>query len=335
MSLQKLTARLFYSPAQIDQVLDRHADQLLIEAIQPTLAHAYAQGWFKYLTFLRFSEQGYHLRFMFFGEAGQLQQLQAWLQAEWGAYLARHPQLAGATMPLSPYASILNRKMGHATATAELQPSGSIIWERSADIGIGSDFESLTDFTAYNAFQSAFVFRSLELLRLGPELAIRKTFVRLLVQDLLQTSGLRVDECYKLLQRLQQVWVGYFELNQQLLASYQALLQQKAPQYRAFYAPGRSQEQRLAVLPEAYRPVYRAMLADARRLLPAVIQRNADGAPTLQALTAITGLIHLMHNRLSVPITDEVYLTLILSDYYAYRMETAAPPALATLTNFA
>ncbi len=335
MSMVQLTARLYYSPAQIDQVLDRNADQLLIEAVHPAIEQAYARGWFKYLTFLRFSEQGYHLRLIFFGPAEALRQLQDWLQAEWSAYLAQHPQLTDGAMPLSHYASILNRKMGHATATSALQPSGSIVWEWSEKIGIGRDFDHLADFEVYYAFQSAFVFRSLELLRLQPSLAIRKTFVRLLVHDLLQASGLRIDECYKLLQRLQKVWVGYFELNQQLLAGYRDLLQQKAPQYRAFYAPTRSLEQRLSALPAAYHGVYRAMLADARRLIPAVVQRTADGTPTLQALTAISGLIHLMHNRLSVPIPDEVYLTLILSDYYAYHMGMTAPPALATLANFA
>lgn len=306
----------YYRPASLETRLDPYADDLLLEAVGPTIRHLrehrLIEGW----TFMRFSERGYHMRINLFGAADDLRERAVpYLTAQIGAYLARHPEMTPPSNELAPISQVLNRKLGH--SLTELAQPGTI--ESQVEVGMpvgpGQDNENEAVLHANIALQTAICEGLLEFLALRPDMKTRKTFVRQLIDDTLRMTLPAHSERYIFLQRIKASWIDFFELKPDVLQFYDQLHQKNAAQFAAFFDRKQTIGDSLALLPAATHPAYRSILGLVERFAPQIILRTPAGKLTGRDANRMVGVFHLLHNRLSLGIEEEVYLSLILSQY--------------------
>jgi hypothetical protein len=148
----------------------------------------------------------------------------------------------------------------------------------------------------------------------------RKTFVRQLIDDALRIALPAPSERYVFLQRIKESWVDFFELKPDVLQFYEQLHHKNAAQFTAFFDRKQTIGDSLALLPPAFHPVYRASVAMLEQRIPRIVLRSPAGKLTMSDANRLVGIYHLLHNRLSLGIEEEVYLSLILSQYTLTRL---------------
>jgi hypothetical protein len=310
------TICVYYCPASLQTREDPYADALLLEAVRPAIQHLRERhvidGWM----FMRFSERGYHLRLNLFGsEASLRDRAIPYLTEQVGAYLARHPEMTPAKTELAPISQVLNRKLGREETDRALPGTIESRIDVALSGGLESDNEPAAVLVANAGLQSALCDRILEFLALRPSMKERKTFVRQLIDDALRIALPAPGERYVFLQRIKESWVDFFELKPDVLQFYQELHQKNAAQFTAFFDRKRTIGDSLSLLPPNIHPVYRASVAMLEQRIPRIVLRAPDGKITKSDANRLVGVYHLLHNRLSLGIEEEVYLSLILSQY--------------------
>ena len=315
------TVCVYYCPASLETRQDPYADALLLEAVRPAIQHLRERQLIDGWMFMRFSERGYHLRLNLVGaEAVLRDQAVPYLTEQLGAYLARHPEMTPAKTELAPISQVLNRKLGRAETDRALPGTIEARIEPAVSSGMEVDNEPASVLAANAALQSALCDRILDFLALRPAMKERKTFVRQLIDDALRIALPAPNERYVFLQRIKESWVDFFELKPDVLQFYEQLHHKNAAQFTAFFDRKQSIGDSLALLPPAFHPVYRASVAMLEQRIPRIVLRSPDGKLTMSDANRLVGIYHLLHNRLSLGIEEEVYLSLILSQYTLTRL---------------
>jgi hypothetical protein len=209
---------------------------------------------------------------------------------------------------------VLNRKLGH--ALTDLATPGTIESRVEVGMSVGPDQDNETEAVLHAniALQTALCEHILEFLALRPDMKTRKTFVRQLLDDALRMTLPAPGERYIFLQRIKAGWIDFFELKPDVLQFYDQLHRKNAAQFAAFFDRKQSIGDSLALLPPATHPVYRAILGMLETFAPQIIL-SSSGSLTSRDANRLVGVFHLLHNRLSLGIEEEVYLSLILSQY--------------------
>lgn len=310
------TVCAYYRPASLETRLDPYADTMLLEVVGPAVRHLRERRLIEGWTFMRFSERGYHLRINLFGAAADLRERAVpYLNERLGAYLAAHPEMTPPSNELAPISQVLNRKLGH--SLTELAQPGTIESQVvvGMSVGPGQDNENEAVLHANVALQTAICDRLLEFLALRPDMKTRKTFVRQLLDDALRMTLPAPSERYVFLQRIKAGWIDFFELKPDVLQFYDQLHRKNAAQFAAFFDRKQTIGDSLALLPAATHPAYRSLLGVLEQFAPQIILRTPAGTLTGRDANRMVGVFHLLHNRLSLGIEEEVYLSLILSQY--------------------
>lgn len=322
MSKRWLSARIYYSPLDVNTPGDPQSETILLEYVEPALAHLRGRGWIEWATFIRFAEGGYHVYLVLYGEEEILTaEIEPYLRREFARFRTEHPEIMQSPMVLSPNAETLNRKWGNPSEPRKLNAPGAILTGLLLEGSDREGYESEAAWLAQQQLHTALCQHTLDLLRLNPSPQLRKQFVRLLMDDFLRLSGLSEGERYSVLRRLQQGWIDYFELKSDLVERITRVYEQKAERYQEFFTNKQQPEESLAFLPPALQPVYAVWLGTLRELGPAVIQRADEGQVTVYDAQRIIGVFHLTHNRLSIKLEDEILTAHILAEYYGSLIE--------------
>ncbi|WP_110515333.1 lantibiotic dehydratase C-terminal domain-containing protein [Herpetosiphon llansteffanensis] len=318
MSFAVLNGKIYYSPERVDEPYDPRADRLLAEAWTPLFDQLREQ--IEFITWLRFSEGGYQLRIACFADEHVLREFAVPLIRErFTAYFAQNPELCGAAQPLSAQAAILNRKLGLDTDVSALAQPGSVELEISHDLAIGRDHDSLADLHHYYALQTAIARSTLDVIPHTTDLVTRKIFSRIFLDELLHAGFLQSIEISRLLERLRQTWVDYFEFPGEFIQQSDALVAQSLERNWRFHQ--RPLAERLSLLPEALHAVVQAGLEGLRRYAGPVIKRDQQQELTFSSYAALSALFHLTHNRLSISIAEEAHLCSLLLSLERQRQQ--------------
>jgi hypothetical protein len=311
--------KVFYSLSDLDTELDPHGDTILVEFVRPVLAHLYQQGWIRWGTFMRFSEQGYHIRFLVYGDETTLaEHVQPYVQAALAAHRAEHPEIALNPMSLAPLAVRLNQKWGGPKESFDLHSPSADIMGLMYNTGEDEIFESDAAFASNYDLHSDACNRILEFLAARPSHKLRKTFVRLLMDDILRAADMTNLERYYFLTFLQMQWIDYFDLEPQVFAPYHALYVQMKDRYQQFFSAKRGPEDSLPLLPAPVHAMYLEWVSrtSAYANVPAFMGRDGQGALTPHGSLRLLSLFHLVHNRIGVGLLQEIFLAYILAQHY-------------------
>jgi hypothetical protein len=324
MSERWFLAKIYYSLASIENEEDPSGNTVLVDLVRPTVRTLKEQGWIRWSTFMRFAEQGYHIRLMLYGhESVLVEKVEPYVQQALQRHRREHPEVSRQPMRLTPLAVRLNQKWGGAKVDFELRPPDDNVMGLMYNTGEDEIFESEEAFTHHYNLQSDACERSLELLLLEPAFQARKSFVRLLVDDFLRLTDLTMLERYYFLTYLRLEWITYFELAEADLAPSYQLYRQREERYRAYFSHKQSVDDSLPMLPPHLRPFYQEWLDSLRQKLPPIIGRNANGHLTPHGSLRLLTFFHLMHNRLGVGMLHELHMAYVLAQHYRSYLTAA------------
>jgi hypothetical protein len=324
MAKRWLSARIYYSPLDMNAPGDPQSDTILLDFIDPAIRHMRAEGWVEWATFMRFAEAGYHIYLTVYGEEETIKASAGpYLRAEFTRFRSEHPEIMQEPMVLSPNAETLNRKWGSPAEPRKLVEPGTLLMGLLPEEVDTEGYETREAWAAQHSLHTALCRHTLDLIRLDPTPQLRNQFVRLLMDDFLRLSGLADSECYTVLRRLQQGWIDYFELKSDLLERMERLYRQKEERYQGFFRGKQRPEESLSMLPAELQPVYAEWLTTLRELGPQVIRREGGQKVTAFDAQRIIGVFHLTHNRLSIKLEDEILTAHILAQYYGSLVDPA------------
>lgn len=315
----------YYTPLDLTSRHDPHADALMLQAVEPVIHQLYHAGGLTGFSFMRFSERGYHVRMFLTGEEDYLREHAVpALQASVAAHIAANPALTAPLDHLAPISQVLNRKLGHDLDAVGLLAPGTILIDYAPVPDAGPDREHETEdvLLANLELHNGLCLELFNLLALAPTMRERKLFVRQLIDDALRLAPLRDRDRFMITQRIKSSWIEFFELRPDVLLFYRTLYERQAPDFQQFLTAKLPLDGSLAVLPERLHEVYRRMYTLMETLLPRVVVRST-GEYTARDGNRLVGVYHLMHNRLSLGIEEEVYLSMILGNFYYNRLAPA------------
>lgn len=313
-----LLAKIFYSMPDLESPEDPNGDRLVLKVARPLIAESLAQGWCRWGHYMRFSEQGYHLRLTLYGEEQALEQR---VMPRLRQILAQAPDTDQPPMRLSPLAERLNHKWGGPKQHFTVYPPGTAFMGVARTIDDAEAFESPAAYAAHHALNTDGAARAMALLEQAPAHRQRTAFVRLLMDDFLRLTDLSALERYCFLNYLKMQWISYFDLGPEELAPYMRLHAERAERYHAFFARKRGPQDSLVLLPEPLRPLYQGWVAALRELLPPAVRRDEHGRLTPYLSLRLLSYFHLTHNRVGVGLIQEVYLAHLLEQYYRSLLE--------------
>jgi hypothetical protein len=324
MSERWFLAKIYYSLANIENEEDPNGNTILVDFVRPTVRALKQQGWIRWSTFMRFAEQGYHIRFMVYGDEKVLaENVEPTVQRALQKHRAAHPEVSSRPMQLAPLAVRLNQKWGGAKRDYALRPPDANVMGLMYDTGEDEIFESEEAFTNHYNLQSDACERALDLLALEPRFQARKSFVRLLVDDFLRLTDLTELECYYFLTYLRLEWITYFEIADADLEPSYRVYHEREQRYRAYFQRKQTVDDSLAMLPSHLQALYRDWLDSLRQKLPAVIGRDAAGHLTPHGSLRLLTFFHLMHNRLGVGMMQELHMAYVLAQHYRSYLTAA------------
>jgi hypothetical protein len=316
-----LNTKLFFSLQDANDRNDPNLEAILLGFVRPALDHFKSRGWVEWYNFMGFSSEGYHVHWMCYGKQETLErEVAPYIRRGFASFRELHPEIMRGPMVLTSLPQVLNRKWGGTGSPAPLSEPGSVKMMLLPGDFDADQHESEEAWTAQQRFHTALCEPIFDFLSLTPTPRLRATFVRLLMADLLSLLDLTDRERYVILRRLQNDWIGYFELGDEFVSGVQAAYRRKARQFQQFFAVRTSLDDRLALLPAPARPVYRAWLACFKELAPALCRGDGEGRASIYDANRIIGAIHLTHNRLGVPLTEEVYSLEILAQHSGSRL---------------
>lgn len=317
-----LLAKIFYSMPNLESSEDPNGDALVLGVARPLIATCLERGWCRWGHYMRFSEQGYHLRLTLYGEEQVLEQLvMPLLEQTVQRHHAALPGPAQSPMRLSPLAQRLNHKWGGPKERFEVYPPGTALMGVARGIDDEGVFESPEAFAAHHRLHTDGARRAIALLEQTASHKQRTAFVRLLLDDFLRLTDLGPLERYCFLNYLKMQWISYFDLGPEVLEPFMHLHAERAERYQAYFARKRGPEDSLPLLPAALRPLYQDWIASLRELLPPVLGRDGRGLLTPYVSLRLLSFFHLTHNRTGVGLVQEVYLAHLLEQHYRSLLE--------------
>lgn len=316
-----LNAKLFFSLQDANNRNDPNLETILLGFIRPTLEYFKGRGWVEWSNFMGFSSEGYHVHWMCYGKGETLErEVAPYIRRGFASFRESHPEITREPMVLTSLPLVLNRKWGGTGQPAPLREPGTLKMMMLPGDFDADQHESEEAWVAQQRFHTAVCELVFDFLSLAPTPQLRATFVRLLMADLLSILRLTDRERYIMLRRLQNDWISYFELDGEFVSGFRATYSRKAERFQQFFAARTALDDRLALLPPAARPVYRAWLACFEELGPALSRGDGEGRASIYDAHRLIGAIHLTHNRLGVPLTEEVYSLEILAQLCGSRL---------------
>ncbi|MCB0076416.1 MAG: hypothetical protein KDD73_03260 [Anaerolineales bacterium] len=313
-------AKVFYTMPVGAGEQDPRGDEIVSRCLMPLVTQLRRDGLIRWAVFMRFSEGGYHLRLRLRGDEALLAQVVApQLERALLAYWAQCPD-EGRPMILAPLALKLNEKWATTPNRPELHQAGTTEMGLMYNTGEEEVFESEEAFEAHYALQDCSCELIMGLLQDGMPLAVRKTLVRLLMDDFFRILDLSDRERFYVLQFCQQQWITYFNIDEETLRPYHALYQRRAARFNTFFARQQSVDERLTLLPNRYWDHYREWLALLKRGAPPLIARDDVGNLTSHSALRLLTFFHLTHNRIGIGLLQEIYGAYILANYYRTRI---------------
>lgn len=316
--------KIYYSLADVENEEDPHGNTILLDFVRPTFAHLKAKGWVRWGIFMRFSEEGYHIRYQVYGDEQVLaEKVAPYLAQALQELRQQHPEVSQQPMQLTPLAVRLNQKWSGAGDLFDLRLPDMHEMGLMYNTGEDEIFESDEAFARHYDLQSDACARALDLLSLKPAYNLRKTVARLLVDDFLRMTDLTSLERYYFLTYLRMEWIDYFELTPTDLAPSYEMYAAREARYQAYFAQKKTPEDSLAMLPSALRPFYKDWLWSLQEKTPPIVGRDSQGHLTPHGSLRLMAFFHLMHNRIGIGMMQELHMAYVLAQHYRAHLTTA------------
>lgn len=105
--------KIYYSLADVENEEDSNGNTILLRFVYPSLLGLKEKGWIRWGIFMRFSEEGYHIRYQVYGDEQVLAEKAApYLTQALEELRLQHPEVSLHPMQLTPLAVRLNQKWG-------------------------------------------------------------------------------------------------------------------------------------------------------------------------------------------------------------------------------
>lgn len=311
-----LLTKLFYAVRRDTGAEDVHGDRLLVELVAPLFREVREVPGVRWMNFMRFSENGYHIRFRFYGDRKILESsLGPRIATRVAELCDTAAEMFTGTQALSGISATLNRKRSRDGEIRLFEPG----FRQTGFLDDSEEralFESEEDRAAYFDFDDAACEKLLEILARRPPFQLRKLLLRQALDDLLRLAGLSAAECYLLVRYTERLWTDYFELGEQHLGPMKQYFEERRERYLAYFGEKKGPEESLRLIPESWREPYVEWMGLLRQTLPPLIRREPDGTWSRYSLLRLFAAFHLWHNRIGLGIVEEVFLAYLLGAYY-------------------
>lgn len=309
--------KIYYSLADVENEEDSNGNTILLRFVYPSLVGLKEKGWIRWGIFMRFSEEGYHIRYQVYGDEQVLAEKAApYLTQALEELRLQHPEVSLHPMQLTPLAVRLNQKWGGTRETFDLRLPNAHEMGLMYNTGEEEIFESEEIFAHHYDLHSDACARALALLSFKPTYQLRKTIARLLVDDFLRVTDLSNLERYYFLTYLRMEWIEYFDLTPADLAASHNMYEQRKARYQAYFAQKKTPDDSLLMLSPEVRPFYQKWLAALQEKVPPVVGRDANGHLTAYGSLRLMAFFHLMHNRIGVGMMQELHMAYVLAQHY-------------------
>lgn len=312
-----LQVEFYYPVVDSDAGLDTCGDAVIAGMLVPLMARLRTESLVSHYEFMRYSVGGYHIRVKLRGERSRLEQARDGLVVPFlEGYRREHAALLGHDMALGDFSRRLYQRL--AMDPEELFAGGefTVAFARDHD-GL---YEDARVFDAYVRFSEQLCDTMISALDQLGDVRSRKIFVRLLLADLLATSGLEDNELFYVLVFIQRQWELYFAMDAAQVGQSRATAAALAPAFHAFLARRSGISGSAAALPEAARALYVRSATALSEAMPTLVRREPHGGIGNNTALRLLSLVHLTHNRMGLDIMQEVLFTGLLTGFHEMRI---------------
>ena len=308
-----LQLEFYYPVLDSDAGVDVSGDQIITDMLAPLVDGLKATGTVTKFEFMRYSVGGYHLRAKLRGPREKLEAARRDLippQVE--AYRVHKATELKADMVLGDFSRKLCERLE--LDPADLRPGGHLVLSYAREQeGL---YEDPAMHEAYVGFSDMLCATLVVALRVMQDVRTRKTFVRLLLADLIAACGMKANELYYVLGFIKRQWEIYFSIEAGDVLACRQSADTLAPRFHAFLDSRDSPAQSARALPPDVRAFYALHARSLAQAMPGLIRRESHGGIGNNTALRLLSLVHLTHNRMGLDIAQELLFTELLGRYY-------------------
>ncbi len=313
-----LQLEFYYPVLDNDAGIDVGGDRAITDMLAPLVDELRAAGAVTRFEFMRYSVGGYHVRAKLRGPRDRLEAARRdVVPARVEAYRERAMALLQEEMVLGEFSRKLYERLD--LDPSELNPGGHLVlsFAREQD-GLYED-AGVRD--AYVRFSDALCEALVEALRGLPDVRTRKTFVRLLLADLLAACGMQANELYYVLRFIKRQWEIYFAIDADVVDACHTSADTLGPRFHDFLAQCDTPAGSARALPPASREWYARRASWLADEVGELVRREAHGGIGNNTALRLLSLVHLTHNRMGLDIAQELLFTELMARFYRERIQ--------------
>lgn len=319
-----LLLEFFYPVFDDPTGLDVCGDMAVVDMLKPLAARLRAQGLVSSYEFMRYSVGGYHLRVKFHGERESLAVVESdHLLPAIDAFRDKYREMLARPMYLGELSLRLHENLDKDAADLRAGGEHRITLCR-LDRELYEDEEMLQRYTRFN---EAFCDLLVDALEDLDDLKARRTFCRVLLMDLLDSTGMKSSELHYVLLFIKRQWERYFAIDDDAVVRTRESAAAMAPRFHRFLETRDGVAGSAAALPQAWRAKYTDSVGALSACVPDLIRYGAEQVINNHTALRLLSMVHLAHNRLGMNIFQEIVFSELAGSYYEQRL---SPEDLAT-----
>jgi hypothetical protein len=312
-----ILVEFFYPIFDNDAGLDICGDLAIVVMLKPLVGELRSRRLVSSYEFMRYSVGGYHLRVKFYGEKERLAKAEfEIIRPALDSFREKYAEVLANPMILGDFSVRLHERLD--ASDAQVHRGGEYVIKSALDVADLYEDEEVRQH--YLRFGEALCDLIIDMVEDTQDLKIRKTFARILLMDMVDSTGLKPEELHYVLLFIKRQWEKYFLIGQEDIERLRTLSITLAPRFHEFLAARNGVAGSAAALPKSWRQRYIDSVFKLSQAVPDLIRFGPHGVINNNTALRLLSIVHLVHNRLGLDISQEVLFAEIAGGYFERQL---------------